>query len=73
MFQPLNTGLIHRAIAQSGGNLGPGALAFLVVFFAGLGNNPKSQERAFELGATLASLVGCQVGRFISYHLPFLI
>ena len=28
---------------------------------AGLGNNPKSQERAFELGATLGSLLGCQV------------
>ena len=26
LFQPLNTGLIHRAIAQSGGNLGPGTL-----------------------------------------------
>jgi len=48
---PLNTGLIHRAIAQSGGNLGPG-----------LGNNPKSQERAFELGSNLASLLGCQGG-----------
>jgi len=48
---PLNTGLIHRAIAQSGGNLGPG-----------LGNNPKSQERAFELGATLGNLLGCQGG-----------
>ena len=26
LFQPLNTGLVHRAIAQSGGNLGPGDL-----------------------------------------------
>ena len=26
IYQPLNTGLIHRAIAQSGGNLGPGFL-----------------------------------------------
>ena len=28
---------------------------------AGLGNNPKSQERAFQLGETLANLLGCQV------------
>ena len=31
---------------------------------AGLGNNPKSQERAFQLGATLGNLLGCQVRIF---------
>jgi para-nitrobenzyl esterase len=45
---PLSTGLLHRAIAQSGGNLGPG-----------MGNNPKSEEKAFELGGRLAGRLGC--------------
>ena len=35
----------------------------------GLGNNPKSQERAFELGENLAGLVGCQV-RFMHGWMP---
>ena len=81
LFQPLNTGLIHRVIAQSGGNLGPGTITKQPhpsdnhtqttsiiapqwqsnTNIAGLGNNPKSQERAFQLGETLANLLGCQV------------
>ena len=35
----------------------------------GLGNNPKSQERAFELGSNLASLLGCQVRFFHTWYM----
>ena len=45
---PLANGLFHRAIAQSGGNLGPG-----------LNNSPKTQEKAFKMGLDLAFNVGC--------------
>jgi len=45
---PLSAGLVHRAIAQSGGNLGPG-----------MANNPRSEERAWEVGRRLAEAVGC--------------
>jgi len=45
---PLASGLVHRAIAQSGGNLGPG-----------FGNNPKSQPMAWEVGARVAEAAGC--------------
>ena len=45
---PLAEALFHRAIAQSGGNLGPG-----------LGNSPKTQEKAFKMGAEVAANAGC--------------
>ena len=41
-------GLFHRAIAQSGGNLGPG-----------LGKSPKTEENAFKLGQDLANNTVC--------------
>ena len=43
IFQPLNSGLIHRAIAQSGGNLGPGFLCKCahpqLLFYCGLSSH----------------------------------
>ena len=47
-ISPLARGLFSRAIAQSGGNLGPG-----------LGKSPKTQENAFKLGEALANNTVC--------------
>ena len=47
-LSPHTTGLFHRAIAQSGANLGPG-----------LNNYPRTQEKAFQLGLDLGARVGC--------------